>query len=34
MYVPDGSCTGTKTIPESLLFTHKNGDFCAISVTE
>ena len=34
MYVPDSSRAGTKTIPDSLLFTHKNSDFCNISVTE
>ena len=30
----DTFCTGTKTIRVGLVFTHKNGDFVAISVTE
>ena len=36
--IPDSFCAGTKTIPDRashwLLFTHNNGDFGAISVTE
>ena len=32
---PDTFCAGAKTIPDiSLLFTHENGDFSAISVTD
>ena len=35
VYCMDSSCVGTKTIPGiGLLFTHKNRDFGAISVTE
>ena len=31
--MPDSFCTGTKTIPEGVLFTHEKGNFGAISVT-
>ena len=32
--IPDSFCAGMKTIPGRALFTHKNGDFGAVSVTE
>ena len=32
--LPDSFCAGTITIPVGYLFTHKNGDFGAISVAE
>ena len=32
--IPDSFCAGMKTIPGRALFTYKNGDFGAISVTE